>query len=43
MFKKIFLKWKPPVERFSGKQLKVLRSDNGGKYAYFEFKDYLTS
>ena len=38
-----FLEWKTLVERASGKQLKVLRSDNGGEYTSEEFMKYLKS
>jgi hypothetical protein len=36
-----FLEWKTLVEKSTGKQLKTLRSDNGGEYISSEFKDYL--
>ena len=36
-----FLEWKAMVERTSGRQLKVLRSDNGGEYTSVEFEEYL--
>ena len=38
-----FLEWKTLVERTSGKQLKVLRSDNGGEYTSEEFMKHLKS
>ena len=36
-----FLEWKTLVERTSGKQLKVLRSDNAGEYTSEEFMKHL--
>lgn len=32
-----FLEWKAQVETFSGRKLKVLRTDNGGEYTSTEF------
>lgn len=31
------------VERWTGRQLKTLRTDNGGEYSSTEFADYLRS
>ena len=36
-----FKNWKAMVEKGSGYQLKVLRTDNGGEYTSNEFQDYL--
>ena len=36
-----FLEWKAMAENQTGKQLKCLRSDNGGEYTAREFQDYL--
>ena len=36
-----FLKWKALVEKSSGRQLKVLRTDNGGESMSTKFEDYL--
>ena len=38
-----FLDWKASVERSSGKKLKMIRSDNGGKYTSKKFEAYLKS
>ena len=38
-----FLEWKTMVERMSGRQLKALRSDNGGEYTSGQFVEYLKS
>ena len=35
-----FCEFKALVEKESGKQVKALRSDNGGEYIHGEFKDY---
>ena len=40
---KYFLDWKTQAEKFSGHQLKVLRTDNGGEYTSKEFENYLKS
>ena len=40
---KCFIVWKALVENCSGKQLKILRTDNGGEYVSSEFDDYLKS
>ena len=40
---KYFLDWKTQAENFSGHQLKVLRTDNGGEYTSKEFENYLKS
>ena len=37
-----FLEWKAVVEKSTGRQLKALRSDNGGEYLSSEFKNYLS-
>ena len=37
------LQWKALVEKISGKKLKVLRTDNGGKYASSRVKGFLKS
>ncbi len=37
-----FLKWKALVENFTGWQLKVLRTDNGGEYMSQMFKEHLS-
>jgi len=37
-----FQEWKARVEKLSGKQIKTLRSDNGGEYTSTEFTSYLT-
>ena len=36
-----FKQWKAMAERFTGKELQVLRTDNGGKYTLTEFSCYL--
>ena len=36
-----FQEWKAQVERSTGRQVKTLRSDNGGKYTSREFTSYL--
>ena len=36
-----FLEWKSLVERMSDRQLKILRTDNGGEYTSNEFENYL--
>ncbi len=36
-----FTEWKAMVERESGHQLKILRTDNGGEYTSNQFKEYL--
>ena len=36
-----FTEWKEMVEKSSGMKVKVLRTDNGGKYTSKEFKQYL--
>jgi hypothetical protein len=36
-----FYEFKSLVEKYSGKQVKALRSDNGGEYISNEFKDFL--
>ena len=38
-----FQEWKATVEKASGKKLKALRSDNGGKYISKMFEAYLKS
>lgn len=40
---KCFLEWKTQAEKFSGHQLKVFRTDNGGEYTSKEFENYLKS
>jgi len=35
-----FIEWKNLVEKSTGKQLKTLRSDNGGEYTSKEFENY---
>ena len=37
-----FQEWKAQVEKSSGRQIKALRSDNGGEYTSNEFESYLT-
>jgi hypothetical protein len=37
-----FQEWKAQVEKSSGRQIKALRSDNGGEYTSHEFESYLT-
>ena len=37
-----FQEWKALVEKSSGRQVKILRSDNGGEYTSREFTSYLT-
>ena len=37
-----FREWKALVEKTSGRQIKTLRSDNGGEYTSSEFTSYLT-
>lgn len=36
-----FLEWKAMTEKSTGRQLKVLRTDNGGEYTSSEFQDFL--
>ena len=36
-----FLEWKKAVEKSSGKELKTLRTDNGGEYTSRKFEEYL--
>ncbi|KAL1256499.1 hypothetical protein QQF64_012044 [Cirrhinus molitorella] len=36
-----FLEWKAMAEKSTGRQLKVLRTDNGGEYTSSEFQDFL--
>ncbi|GAB1600790.1 hypothetical protein Ahia01_000357100 [Argonauta hians] len=36
-----FSEWKTMVEKFTGKNIKTLRTDNGGEYTSKEFEDYL--
>ncbi len=36
-----FLEWKALVEKDSGKQLKILRTDNGGEYTSAAFQNFL--
>ena len=38
-----FCKFKAPVEKESGKQVKALRSDNGGEFISGEFKDFCSA
>ncbi len=38
-----FLEWKAMVERMFDRQLKVLRSDNGGEYTSGKFAEFLKS
>ena len=38
-----FLEWKSPVEKSSGRKLKVFRTDNGGEFTSTKFKNYLKS
>ncbi len=40
---KRFQDWKAMVEKSSGRELKVLRSDNGGEYTSERFTEYLRS
>ncbi len=39
----LFLGWKAMVDRVTGQQFKVLRSDNGGEYKSNRFVEYLRS
>ena len=36
-----FQKWKAQVEKSTGREVKILRSDNGGEYTSKEFNSYL--
>ena len=36
-----FLEWKALVEKFSGRKVKILRTDNGGEYTSMELENYL--
>ncbi len=38
-----FPEWKAEVEKSTGKKVKTLRTDNGGKYTPTEFNSYLVS
>ena len=38
-----FQKWKAQVEKSTGREVKILRSDNGGEYTSKEFNSYLTT
>ena len=38
-----FLEFKALVEKESGKQVKALRSDNGGEFIFGEFKDFCSA
>ena len=40
-FFKKFIEWKVMVEKSSGMQMKIFRTDNGGEYTSKEFEDYL--
>lgn len=40
-FFKKFLEWKARTEKSTGRQLKVLHTDNGGEYTSSEFQDFL--
>ena len=37
-----FCEFKALVEKESGKQVKALRSDNGGEYIWGEFKEFFS-
>jgi len=36
-----FLEWKAIIEQSSGRQLRVLCTDNGGEYTLSEFQNFL--
>ena len=38
-----FVEWKAMIEKATGKQMKTLRSDNGGEYVAKDFEHYLKS
>ena len=38
-----FREWKVQVEKSTGRNIKILRTDNGGEYTSTEFTSYLTS
>ena len=38
-----FLEWKAKIEKLSGQNLKVFRTDNGGEYTLKKFEDFLKS